>query len=222
MRLIHRATGIVIGEGVGSANTYESRYRWRWFSEKDLPKDVIKEDLVSKEKTGKYGAYVQYRMDNDDMFSIWNTVLKMAKKRALVDVTLAATRSSGIFAQTEKELEAYLNGEDPEAEPENTQSPPSTNTRQAPPPSNARSNPPVGATGTITPVNKNRVLKLMKEAALDFNGVAAEATKALNRPIKKVMDDLKTDADWIAVGDHLEFFIANKDIDFNDLPSDMS
>lgn len=34
-----------------------------------------------------------------DAFSVINSVLKMAKKRAIVDATLAATRSSGIFGQ---------------------------------------------------------------------------------------------------------------------------
>lgn len=36
---------------------------------------------------------------NQDGFSIINTILKMAKKKALVDAVLSATRSSGIFTQ---------------------------------------------------------------------------------------------------------------------------
>lgn len=36
---------------------------------------------------------------SQDGFSIINTILKMAKKRALVDAVLSATRSSGIFTQ---------------------------------------------------------------------------------------------------------------------------
>ena len=36
---------------------------------------------------------------NQDAFSISNTILKMAKKRAIVDAVLSATRSSGIFSQ---------------------------------------------------------------------------------------------------------------------------
>ncbi|MDD4112527.1 MAG: hypothetical protein PHC56_05790 [Herbinix sp.] len=36
---------------------------------------------------------------NQDPFSISNTILKMAKKRALVDAVLSATRTSGIFSQ---------------------------------------------------------------------------------------------------------------------------
>src|SRR5690606_2194252 len=100
----------------------ENRYRWRWYSEYKLPKGIDKSSLYSEErdewkggrKTGN--TYTMYRLENDDMHSIWNTVLKMAKKRALVDAVLSATRSSGIFAQSEDELEAYLRGDDPEAE----------------------------------------------------------------------------------------------------------
>jgi hypothetical protein len=219
IRLIHRGSGAIIGEGVGHANTFESRYRWRWVSEKDIPKGIEKEDLVSKERNGKYGNYKSYRMENDDMHSIWNTVLKMAKKRALVDATLAATRSSGIFTQTEQELEAYLAGEDPDAEGE-TPSPSKvqqqnqhTGTRQT-----GGRNSGSGGTGQSgNVVQKNRVLDLMKKAALDWNSLAKEATIALNRDIKKVVSDIQSDADWKTVGDHLEFIVASG----IDIPEDL-
>jgi hypothetical protein len=226
IRLIHRASGAIIGEGVGHANTFESRYRWRWVYEKDVPRGMDKDELFAKEFNGKGNSkYTKYRMENDDMHSIWNTVLKMAKKRALVDATLAATRSSGIFTQTEQELEAYLNGDDPEMEGEGTPS-----SKQNPPARQAAGRASTsGTSGTgvaVTPTNKNRVLTLMKQANLDFNGLAKEASIALDRPIKKVMDDLKTDADWVTVGDHLEFLIGSKqdgqgDINFDDLPVDL-
>ncbi|MGO4498843.1 hypothetical protein AB4114_23450 [Paenibacillus sp. 2RAB27] len=221
IRLIHRGSGAIIGEGVGHANTFESRYRWRWVSEKDLPKGVDKEDLVSKERTGKYGKYQSYRMENDDMHSIWNTVLKMAKKRALVDATLAATRSSGIFTQTEQELEAYLAGEDPDGEGDNPA--PSkaqqqnTQSKQTSSRSSGTGN--SGQSGNV--VQKNRVLDLMKKAALDWNSLAREATIALNRDIKKVVSDIQTDADWKTVGDYLEFLIAASQSDSKEMKFDV-
>ena len=39
------------------------------------------------------------RYKNLDPYSVINTIMKMAKKRALVDAVLSATRSSGIFTQ---------------------------------------------------------------------------------------------------------------------------
>lgn len=44
-----------------------------------------------------------------DPYSVKNTILKMAKKRALVDATLSATRTSGLFSQDMDEI-----GEGPE------------------------------------------------------------------------------------------------------------
>lgn len=122
IRLVHRGTGALVAEGTGEANVYESKYRWRWVYERDLPKGIDKESLVCKEFEGKNGGtYKKYRIENTDLFDQWNTVLKMAKKRALVDAVLSATRSSGIFSQAEDELDAWIEGE---AEEEPVEQPP--------------------------------------------------------------------------------------------------
>jgi len=111
VRLVHRATGTVVAEGIGEASSYESKYRYRWVYERDVPRGVDKDSLLSKEFEGRNGPYYKYRVENADLFDQWNTVLKMAKKRALVDATLSATRSSGIFSQAEDELDAWIEGE---------------------------------------------------------------------------------------------------------------
>lgn len=46
---------------------------------------------------------------NQHSFSVINTVLKMAKKRALVDAVLSATRSSSIFTQDVEDMESFDN-----------------------------------------------------------------------------------------------------------------
>lgn len=118
MQIIHRGTGVVVAEGVGEASSYESKYRYRWVYESDLPKGIDKDSLVSKtfesRKTGK--EYSKYRIENSDLIDQWNTVLKMAKKRALVDATLSATGTSGIFTQSEDEMDAWIEGESNEKE----------------------------------------------------------------------------------------------------------
>ena len=113
MQIVHRKTGTIIAEGVGEASSYESKYRYRWVYESDVPKSLDKEALVNKIfKNKKTGAeYAKYRIENTDLIDQWNTILKMAKKRALVDAVLSATRSSSIFSQSEDELEAWLEGE---------------------------------------------------------------------------------------------------------------
>lgn len=47
------------------------------------------------------------RYARQDAAGIANTVLKMAKKRALVDATLSATRASGLFTQDLEDLEQF-------------------------------------------------------------------------------------------------------------------
>lgn len=96
--LVHRRTGEIVAQGIGSANTKEGRYRWRWVKESEIPPNVDKLVLQTKQRFTDKGQYTSYRIENDDPWTQWNTVLKMAKKRALVDATLSATRSSGMFA----------------------------------------------------------------------------------------------------------------------------
>lgn len=66
---------------------------------------VVKAVLVNK-KTGfveseGVGACnnKEKKFASQDPYSVVNSILKMAKKRAIVDATLAATRTSGIFGQ---------------------------------------------------------------------------------------------------------------------------
>lgn len=105
----------VIGTGLGSCSTYESKYRWR-DSQRKCPKCEKENIRISKQdggyycwaKTGGCGAtfkkgdasiekQVIGRVENPDILDTVNTVLKMAKKRAKVDAVIGATRSSGIF-----------------------------------------------------------------------------------------------------------------------------
>lgn len=107
--LLHKRTGTLIADGVGEANTYEGRYRYRWTPEWKLPVGVDKDVLHCEERTKRDGGtYMMYRMENDDLWALWNTVLKMAKKRALVDAVLSATRSSGLFTQDVEDLQEWV------------------------------------------------------------------------------------------------------------------
>lgn len=98
-----KRTGLLEAEGLGSCNSMEAKYRWIWVWEDKLPSHLDKTNLVSK-RTKK--GTVQYRVPNDDPYSQVNTILKMAKKRALVDAVLSATRSSGLFMQDLEDLKA--------------------------------------------------------------------------------------------------------------------
>jgi len=93
-----------ITEGVGHANTKEAKYARRWVTEKKLPDGVDKNSLLKREKEGRYGKYTEYQIENDDPYTLVNTVLKVAKKRAQVDAVLTVASLSEIFTQ---DLEDY-------------------------------------------------------------------------------------------------------------------
>ena len=115
--LVHKRSGAVVAEGVGEANTNEDKFRWRWIPEWKL----VSEDkslLQFRTETTKDGRqYRLYKVENQSPFSLWNTILKIAKKRALVDATLSATRSSGIFTQDMEDLQDWIEAEIIEPEP---------------------------------------------------------------------------------------------------------
>ena len=119
--LVQKGTGTVVAEGIGECNTREARYFYRWTPEWELNKfpDLLSlKDTFKKQtrewkdkKTGAKRSGTFYRVENDDLFTLWNTVLKMAKKRALVDAVLSATRSSGIFSQSADSLHDWIEAE---------------------------------------------------------------------------------------------------------------
>ncbi|MBV9489448.1 MAG: hypothetical protein JO069_06955 [Verrucomicrobia bacterium] len=78
-QLFHIPTGRVVGEGVGGGSTMEYRYRSQT------------EDRFTENGQPIKAKYTPY--------DFYNTVLKMAKKRAMVDAVLTATGASEIFTQ---------------------------------------------------------------------------------------------------------------------------
>lgn len=127
-RLANINTGYIISEGMGECNSMESKYRWRWVFASQLPAHLIgdtgkveRDKLVSREIGTRNGKAKQYRLDNDDVYSQVNTILKMAKKRALVDAALSAGRLSQVFTQDIEDLgpmpEEAPAGEPPQPEP---------------------------------------------------------------------------------------------------------
>lgn len=129
-KMVHIPTGAVVGQGVGSCSTMESKYRWRNASDYEVLDEAIPKD--AREKKAEYrkmglgmkqvdGAWVWVRyksegkVENPDIADTYNTVLKMAKKRAHVDATLTCTGASDIFEQdldefSEEELERVREG----------------------------------------------------------------------------------------------------------------
>lgn len=101
-----RRDGRYVGDGIGSCNSREDRYAWRWLW--DQPHGIDPKTLVTRRtKTGK----TQWRVPNPDIYSLVNTIEKMACKRALVHAIIGCTRSSGVFTQDTEDLPREVFGE---------------------------------------------------------------------------------------------------------------
>jgi hypothetical protein len=115
----------VVGEGLGSCSSFESKYRWRE-QQKTCPQCGAAAIIKGKEQYGggwlcwnkKGGCGAKFpdgdkgierqpvgRIENPDIIDTKNTIIKMAKKRAKIDAVIGVTRSSGIFAQDLDEIQ---------------------------------------------------------------------------------------------------------------------
>lgn len=109
MKCILSRNGQKITEGVGSCNSKEDKYRWRWYKESDVPEGVDKDNL--KSKTNKWGK-TEYKLENEEIYSQANTILKMAKKRAQVDATLTVASLSELFTQDIEDMKEFFQQEE--------------------------------------------------------------------------------------------------------------
>jgi len=136
-----KRSGVLVATGLGSCNSYEGKYRWRELK-RTCPKCGKHTIIKGKEEYG--GGWLCWRkegksdgcgakfadgateilsqevgkVENDDIATLKNTILKMSKKRAKIDATLAATRSSGVFTQDIEDIGAeIINGQQPAPAP---------------------------------------------------------------------------------------------------------
>lgn len=97
--LTHIIAGYFVGAGVGRCSSLEEKYNWkRAFN--DIEFSDTPEDKKRIKQTSR-GPIKQIKTNPAD---VANTILKMAKKRALVDAILTATAASDIFTQDIEEL----------------------------------------------------------------------------------------------------------------------
>lgn len=112
-QVVSRRTGEVIAEGVGSCNSMEEKYRWRkewWNGRGDPPSGEGWQKLFIK----RQNRWSWFRNnENEARWDLPNTILKMAKKRAVIDAILSTTRSSGIFTQDVEDMSPKLLERDP-------------------------------------------------------------------------------------------------------------
>lgn len=165
--LLKNSSGVIMGTGLGSCSTMESKYRWRQ-GERRCPSCQKATIIKGRAEYGggwlcfakKGGCGAKFpdgdqsiegqnidRVENPDIADLYNTCLKMAKKRSFVDATLTTTAASDIFTQDMEETAAAGDGAPPPSEhpaAAQQQRPP-----QQPPP--ARPQPPPAAAPKANP-----------------------------------------------------------------------
>ena len=123
--LVHIPSGYEVSECIGSCNSMESKYRWR-YSDKRCPscgEETIRKSnpqygdgWYCNRKAGGCGAsfgrddhaianQAAGKVPNDDIFSQLNTLDKMAQKRGLVGSALFIGRLSDVFTQDLEDMD---------------------------------------------------------------------------------------------------------------------
>jgi len=116
-RATSQATGMYLGSGIGECSSMEEKYKWRAAvcrEEFDETPDDRRRMVWKRGYQDKPNYQIaQVRTNHAD---VANTILKMAKKRSQIDVTLTVTAASDVFSQDIEDLpegvrEAVAEGE---------------------------------------------------------------------------------------------------------------
>ena len=115
---------------VRSCHSKEDKYRWRWVLEKELPTGINKDEL--RQKIDQYKR-VWFRIENDDPYSLQNTIEAMAQKRCFVAGVLMITGASAIFSEEDVEPKAKEDATSKPATIEVAKQPPTEPEKEAKP-----------------------------------------------------------------------------------------
>jgi len=156
-RLLNKQTGLEVSQGIGSTSTMESKWRYRVgvseATDFELPKAYWKDRDIkileaqdeslkglplspTKNDAGKWMIGIKgTKVEHDNPADYYNTVLKMAKKRAMVDAVITGTACSDIFTQDIEEIKQNQDAHqgkpvDPEPEEEKKEEKKTTKKKQ--------------------------------------------------------------------------------------------
>jgi len=110
--------GVLIGSGIGECSSCEEKYMWR-----KAVSDKEWEATPEINKRIKYKPTYEIQQVRVNPADMANTILKMAKKRALIDGILSATAASDIFTQDIQDLPEGVLPEDVERPIERAEKP---------------------------------------------------------------------------------------------------
>lgn len=97
---------LLVGQGEGSCNSWEKKYRYRgiveWEATEDDKERAIDVVQIKKRNGGTFNKYI---VPNPNPADVVNTLQKMAQKRALVAATLIAVNASEFFTQDVEDMD---------------------------------------------------------------------------------------------------------------------
>lgn len=120
--LVSKSTGLMQGSGVGLCTTMEKKYRYRNVADFEITDEPIPQDARERKQEYRRQGYGMKKVDgswywvrfkdsgqqeNPDIADTYNTVLKMACKRALVAACLNTLAVSDLFTQDIEDLGRY-------------------------------------------------------------------------------------------------------------------
>lgn len=182
VQLISLRTGEIVGEGEGYCSTRESKYAWRWLPEWEVPEAQragLKSRRVQIKRGARKGQWMSmFRFTNPDLADLFNTILKLSYKRALVAGVLTLPLVSEVFTQDVEDLEPEDEDEEP-GQGGGSTAQPST----ARPPAGGTSTPPGG--GTPAPGGTPAAGK-PAPAAPEGNGPLPTAEQVAKMPFSEV------------------------------------
>lgn len=170
-RGVHQVSGVQVGAGVGEASSNEEKYRWRFAVCQEEFDETPEDRRRTKYKKTSHGVERIQQICTVPA-DVANTVLKMAKKRAQIDLTLTALAASDCFTQDLEDMpdelrESVTHGdrEQPRGKPQTAQ-PRSTN----------------GGRGLATEKQRNLVgMRLDQSGLLEKDFFAAMGIDALDQ-----------------------------------------
>lgn len=112
----HAPSGMLLGEGIGECSSNEEKYKWRKAFDDEW------NATPENRRRIKFGKYKDKQVRTEPA-DVANTILKMAKKRAQVDMTLTTTGASDCFEQDIEDMPEGLHDFDREPAPAREKAP---------------------------------------------------------------------------------------------------
>lgn len=115
--------GALVGSGIGECSSNETKYKWRGsVCESEFNETPENKRRTVWKKGWQNKPDYQLKQVRTEPADIANTVLKMAKKRGLVDVVLTSTAASDLFTQDIEDLPEEFTASSPGQAPKPTES----------------------------------------------------------------------------------------------------